>query len=274
MKRDIKVVVADIDGTMIPNQPHTMTDYGRQIMTELHNGGVLIGAASGRNVSQIKAFEDEFKLPFQFDIIIGQNGVELYELESDTNDIMGMLDKDTVKYIVTTMLNKFPDLNPSCYNNGNRLVLRDQANYSQGNHNSNMPNEIARNVEQFWEKDRPKVMFRVTEEVMAEIYPYAKEIENGKFYAMRTQQTMLEFMNVEATKGKCLEKYMKKHNLDPKYVMAFGDMDNDDDMLIAAGTGVALKNSAEGTLKIADEITKLTNDEDGMHHYIKEELLD
>ena len=53
-----------------------------------------------------------------------------------------------------------------------------------------------------------------------------------------------------------------------KDVVAFGDMSNDNPMLLAAGTGVCLKNGAQDTKDCADYITDYTNNEDGLAKFI------
>ena len=52
--------------------------------------------------------------------------------------------------------------------------------------------------------------------------------------------------------------------------MAFGDNDNDLEMLRAAGVAVAMKNATERVQKEADYVTDKTNNEDGIMHFLQE----
>ena len=56
-------------------------------------------------------------------------------------------------------------------------------------------------------------------------------------------------------------------------IVAFGDMDNDIELLKEAGWGVCLKNGSEATKAVADEITEYSCTEDGMGRYIYQHIL-
>ena len=54
-------------------------------------------------------------------------------------------------------------------------------------------------------------------------------------------------------------------------MLAFGDDENDSDILQNVGKGVAVANAIPNIKEIADEIA-LSNDEDGVAKYIEKEL--
>ena len=56
--------------------------------------------------------------------------------------------------------------------------------------------------------------------------------------------------------------------LNPKQVAAFGDADNDIDMLEYAGCGIAMENASNGLLAVADVVT-LHHDRDGVAYALK-----
>jgi len=56
-------------------------------------------------------------------------------------------------------------------------------------------------------------------------------------------------------------------------IIAFGDEDNDLEMIDYAGVGVAMANGIDRLKSIADEVTTLTNNEDGIAEVLKERLL-
>lgn len=62
-------------------------------------------------------------------------------------------------------------------------------------------------------------------------------------------------------------------NLDIKKVVSFGDTTNDNEMLQVAGWGVCLANGSADTKMVADDITVLDNDHDGLAAYIEEKYL-
>ena len=55
-------------------------------------------------------------------------------------------------------------------------------------------------------------------------------------------------------------------------IVAFGDDDNDIEMLRMCGKGVAVANAVPEVLRTADDIT-LSNDEDGVAKWLRRNLL-
>ena len=69
-------------------------------------------------------------------------------------------------------------------------------------------------------------------------------------------------------KGSGLKKYVSWEKIDLANVIAFGDNENDNTMLLDAGWGVCLKNGADGTKKCADDITEFDCENGGVGHYL------
>ena len=61
-------------------------------------------------------------------------------------------------------------------------------------------------------------------------------------------------------------------HISPRQTLAFGDGGNDEELLAAAGTGVAMGNAIERIKALADDVT-LSNEEDGVADYIERRLL-
>ena len=86
-----------------------------------------------------------------------------------------------------------------------------------------------------------------------------------RFRMIRSLPTLLEFLDPAAGKGPALERLAGILGVAPSEIIAFGDEENDLDMLRFAGTGVAMGNASPILKDMADYVT-LTNDEDGVAH--------
>ena len=75
---------------------------------------------------------------------------------------------------------------------------------------------------------------------------------------------MLEFLPKGASKGAAVRALCESLDVDPAYVLALGDGDNDKEMLSYAGLGIAVGNASEATKAIADVVLDETNDEDAV----------
>ncbi|MDF9445294.1 HAD hydrolase family protein, partial [Limosilactobacillus mucosae] len=53
-------------------------------------------------------------------------------------------------------------------------------------------------------------------------------------------------------------------------IIAFGDEHNDAEMLSYAGRGVAMQNAVDDIKQIADDVTPVDNDHDGLAKYLQD----
>ena len=71
-------------------------------------------------------------------------------------------------------------------------------------------------------------------------------------------------------KAKAIEHLSRYFGIKQENILAFGDEDNDMEMIEYAGHGVAMKNGIEELKNIANAITPFTNDENGLAKYLQE----
>jgi len=84
--------------------------------------------------------------------------------------------------------------------------------------------------------------------------------------------SMIEIIKAGQNKAIGLEKIANYYGIPQERVIAFGDEDNDLEMIEYAGYGIAMKNGISELKKIATDITR-SNEEDGVAVYL-EKLLD
>jgi len=79
-------------------------------------------------------------------------------------------------------------------------------------------------------------------------------------------------MHKDATKSKAAASLVQFWDIASSEILAFGDDLNDIDMLSYAGIGVAMGNALD-EVKAAANYICLSNDEDGVAHWIEEFIL-
>lgn len=87
-------------------------------------------------------------------------------------------------------------------------------------------------------------------------------------YMTSSMERMIEISSKDAGKASGLRFVLEELGLDPCHVVAFGDGDNDADMLRYAGLGIAMANAMPYSLECADYVGK-SNDEDGVAEIIE-----
>ncbi len=263
--KQIKVIFADIDGTLI-GKDHIMLPKTREMLNQLHHDGILLGLASGRQVGEsMFAYAKEWGLDFQFDYFIGMNGGQLYFNESGKMIEYYKLSRESIQKIVEMM--EPLDLNPFRYQGEAMLCKRMDQGMIDSIERNGIPGIVAKDLSELWAEENAKILFRV-DEGMDEVFAYAKAHPDPSWQCFLTQPTMLEFQDPRVNKGYALEQFAKEMNLPISSIMAFGDMDNDNQMLKSAGYGVCLANGGENTKACADEITEYDVENDGFGKYI------
>lgn len=80
----------------------------------------------------------------------------------------------------------------------------------------------------------------------------------------------LEIVQAGVQKAMAVEVIASEYQIDREDILAFGDEDNDYEMLQYAGLGVRMKNGIEGLKEVSNDTTHYTNDEDGLAHYLRD----
>lgn len=83
-------------------------------------------------------------------------------------------------------------------------------------------------------------------------------------YITHSENFLIEVSNLKSGKHSGMKKVCELLGIDPKECIAFGDANNDMEMLKEAGLGIAVANASEGCRNSADKISFWTNDQDAV----------
>ncbi|CAA9462734.1 MAG: Haloacid dehalogenase-like hydrolase [uncultured Rubrobacteraceae bacterium] len=101
----------------------------------------------------------------------------------------------------------------------------------------------------------------------------AQEAFRGRLFVTRSLPHYVEVGGLEGTKSAALKFLCERWGIGPDRVLAFGDADNDVDMLRFAGHGVAVGPLTDEVREAADEVVPNV-DEDGVALYVEKLLGD
>lgn len=90
----------------------------------------------------------------------------------------------------------------------------------------------------------------------------------GRLFVTRSLPHYVEISSLEGTKSNALAVMCERWEVDPRRVLAFGDADNDIDMLRFVGHGVAVGGLTGEVREAADEVVEPVH-EDGVANYIE-----
>ncbi|MBQ4342894.1 MAG: HAD family phosphatase [Erysipelotrichaceae bacterium] len=272
MKKEIKLIICDIDGTLV-NVDKKMMPITKKVFEKLHEQGVLLGIASGRPCGEHLASRAKgWGFDFQFDVIIGMNGGQMWDVINDKHHEYYPLKKEYIKEIIEFM-------NPTGINSyvyrGDSTLVRwyDERMYASSIRNME-PMVVAQSDEEMWEKDNNKLLFRCKDIEEADYaMTVAADHPSEHYQFFKTAPIMVEFQDPRINKGVALKAFCKIHNIDLDCVAAFGDAQNDDEMIKTAGMGVAMLNAGTSTMNAADYISEYDYNNDGVGRFIQTHIL-
>ena len=282
MKKDIKIISLDLDGTLLDSQKR-LSEANRAALEEAAAKGVHIVPTTGRFFGMMpQAVRD---LPFvRYAITI--NGAQVYDRETDTAIIREEIPLDMALDIIR-LLDGY-DVIYDCYrSNWGWMTESLQAkaeDYATDTHYLKMVREFRKPVPDLKEYlkstaaegDVQKVMLFARNTPGSESVTKAiTEAVSERFPSIKTTSSTwnnLELNIVTAHKGNSLKRFAAHLGYTLDNCMALGDGTNDLSMIEAAGLGVAMSNAHPLVLAAADHVT-VSNDEDGVAKAIREFVL-
>lgn len=261
MINKIKVLAADVDMTL-SSKSSPLPKITIQALQELHNRGVKLGLATGREITEMEKTKGIFwKLGFEFDFIIGMNGGMIYDRNLDKTFTMDMMSIEEMKEVLTFLMPIIEKNKVSINVEGNQLrnVMNISEDLLDMSKRRNIPLiDKTGDIDGFCEKPVYKFLFRTDPETTQLIRDQVEEQYKGKYQTIETFPGTIELMYSGFSKGRGLEMYCEWNQIHLENTIAFGDNENDNPLLLTSGWGVCLKDGNPNTKALADDITLTT----------------
>lgn len=232
----IKLVVSDIDGTLVNDGAHNLNPRMFEVIRQLKKKGILFAAASGRQYPSIR----RLFAPVEHDMIfIAENGA--YVVCRDTEISITPMDPDAVREIVC-QVRQIPGCIITASGKQTTYIEQDDQDFIDflvnGYHNN------VRLVEDVLEtgEDIVKVaIYRkdgidsLAETMIPQWKDRVKVVVSGSMW--------LDFMDDCVDKGNAIASIQKSTCISKEETMCFGDNSNDVGMFRQAGTCYAVANA-------------------------------
>ncbi len=273
MKNNIKMIVSDLDGTLLNRDSH-ISKRTEETLIKASEMGVIIVPVSGRSVFELKDIvENELQMA---DYAIQCCGAAAYKIKGWERMVEETLSAEKTMEVLA-YLRSMDSLPFIVYDGRPYMQDGDQSKYDAWDTPGGyavpgipvIPDqmEFMRNASNG--TDVINVLFEDT--YHRDIaWEYLNKVEG--IYVCSAYKNELEIESDKANKGKAVLDMGKLLGIKPEEIMAFGDGDNDVTMIQAAGIGVAMKNAMDTPKAAADIITEYDNHEDGAARVIEEIL--
>ena len=282
-----KLIAIDLDGTLL-NSKNEISLENIQAIKEAQNAGIEIVIATGRAHFDVQAIFKDTDIKTW---IIAANGATIYDPEGNLYHHQPI--DPTTAYKVLHSLEQdgfyYEVFSSSCIytpNNGRKLLQIEIDRIKSANPDVSIHHleealskqfsqtgftfiDSYKNIE---EADTPVyniLAFSFFEEKLKEGWSKYGQIEGLTIVSSANHNFELEHQN--ASKGIALELLSEKLGIALEHTAAIGDSMNDLSMLSRARVGIAMGNAKNSIKEVADLVT-VTNDENGVAHFIQSVL--
>lgn len=275
MRQAIKMIIMDMDGTLLSSDKIIQEKTKTQLMKAQENGIKLV-LASGRPHSGITKYAKELKMEQYDGYIISYNGASVYSCQSDKVVRHKKIPKEDAKKIlkhlesfdVIPMIQDHRKLYVNNVYKGNIQVHGETFNiieYEARGGNYLLQEEV---LSEFLDFDLSKILVAGEVDYLQAYHQDLSKPFNGTYQAMFTAPFYYEFTHNDADKGASLQALIKSLDISLDEVMGFGDDINDLPFLKIIGHPVAMSNANPKIMDFVNAVC-LSHDEDGIGTYLE-----
>ena len=273
MAKTIKLILSDIDGTILDNN-HQVDAHLRDTITELKKESIPFVLASARSPHGM--------FPIAQELNLGANPIACYNgaliVEGNKEHYQTLIEhglsKADVKKIVALIKKQFSHISINFYSGGDWIVEEiDQWVQIEADITKESPD--IRNFDTLLTDDSipiHKLLLIANAQAIQEFFTYLKRVnfEDASFYL--SKDNYLEVTSQSVSKENALLEIAEYYDISLSQTMAIGDNYNDIPMLKLAGLGVAMANAPQAVKNEAD-IETVSNNDNGVSKVIEDYVL-
>ncbi|MFE4524490.1 Cof-type HAD-IIB family hydrolase [Cytobacillus firmus] len=249
-----KIVFLDVDGTITNQEDGSIADTTREAIRLLINKGIKVVAATGRPLSMCKELQ---KLGIE--TFITANGGYVKHNHKVIHKVP--IDKNVIQDVV-----EFANLK----NNGLSFYTEEFSMNGATDHKILTALKETLSLDEY-----PITNSLIHEQEVFLLCLFADDADVEKYIRKFPHLTfkkwhpyVLNVLSEDVSKSLAIAKTLEFFGFDKSEAIAFGDGENDIDMLELVGLGIAMGNGNEKLKKVADFVTKKTS-EDGIYYALK-----
>ena len=253
-----KLVALDLDGTLLTSQG-VLTERTACALRRLRAEGVRVVLCTGRPPRHTKLLAAELGLS---ELVIAYNGAAVLNFTTGETIYRHQVPRALALEVIRTLRDRYPEVmlgletHHGWYLDTALFELRRPVLEARG---LAFPTAYGK-AENFVRDAVIKILVRHPTLGAVEL---AEALSDLPVYATWSSRGLLEVMAEKTNKQETLAYLCEKWGIAPSEVAAFGDQNNDKEMLAWAGIGVAVANASDEAKAAADFVTN-SNDEDGV----------
>ena len=266
-----KLIVTDLDGTALQNW-EMLDPKTKEALIAAKEEGHIVVIATGRPARASLHFYKELGLDTP---IINFNGAYIHH-PSDENfeDIVAQIPTEVIVTLFDSELKDYI-INAFCEYKDHLYVLHQGDTIRDWFHVETCTSVKYGPFKETLDEHPNGFLLEAKDGYAQKVMDFLRE-NYGDIITCRNwdgdNKNIIEVFKSDTNKATAIEKLAKYFNIEQQDIIAFGDGDNDIEMLTYAGTGVAMDNAIDKLKAVANTTTK-SNKESGVAHYIHEYIL-
>lgn len=261
----IKMIALDLDNTLL-NSFKEISSANVATLQKLHKKGVAVVLCTGRPINAVWPYIEQLGLTTLYDYTVTFNGGLvihntdqhiLQQTSLNLNDFSLIYQFAQANDLPLNILDfkqvyNLTDLAPSTY----QEVLKGSLKF--------IDRPFADLVDKPYSKAIMSAEAATLDKARQNFTPDIKQ----HYKIVRSQPKILEFLPAHMSKAVGLKVLLKHFGMTANNLMAFGDAENDLEMIQLAHVGVAMGNASEQIKQVATDIT-LSHDKDGVSVFLQ-----
>ena len=257
-----KLIALDLDGTLLTSDLK-VSNRTRNAVQALKAKSVRVVLCTGRPPRYTQALAEELGLG---ETVIVFNGASIHNFVAETALHLHQLTASTASQVIETLRAAHPQVLTGLETSKGWFL--DEALYRQNRSriekHGSLPDGYGDSLEFLSTfTDNNSVIKILVRHPELNAFELAKPLQGLNVYTIWSHSSLLEVQHKSVSKRAALIHLCDALKLDKSQVAAFGDQNNDIEMLTWAGYGVAMGNGCAAAKQSADFITS-SNDEDGV----------
>jgi Cof subfamily protein (haloacid dehalogenase superfamily) len=257
-----RVVAADLDGTLLLDDTHELTPLTIAAVEVLERMGIRTILVTGRMFRSAARYADALGLEGP---VAAYQGALIREVRTGR-----LLHHDPVPLDLAGEILRF--LEPhgytvNAYLDDELYVAETNADVDRYESLSGMKANVVGRLSAYLREPATKIGVGADPAIIEALLGRVRSQFAGRVNVFRTWPFFLEMTNATATKARALELLGARLGVEARDVLAFGDSYNDVDMLVWAGTGVAMGGAPPELAEAADFMCEPVG-QDGFGRYL------
>ena len=264
------LILLDCDGTLLTDEKKVLHKT-KSYQMEIDKRGNIITMASGRPDRAILPYYRELECHGPF---IGYNGSII--LDPDDKNFPVFKKKYPVEIIKDFLSHfKIDDFNNiMAEDEKNLFFLYEEHEYENYFHPQGMKVHYGPMLDAFKEDLFGFIISLKNSDLLTKVEDVISKYDDIGFRPWINTNLIGEFFFYSVNKSTAIERLQNYYHIDRAHVIAFGDADNDIEMIKKAGVSFAMQNGSETIKQIADYITPADNNHEGIYLALKKFLRD